>query len=169
MVRDFIKYLLFIIVGSSTIFANEMKGQDFYLKIDLTNRETSKDSNSQRYRVEVKNRDVKYAYSYSGYPGNKKRSKNYRLSDEELGEIIQYIKNKKIDVSIEEKRSTKSNGGVTRRVHLSLLLKLEGKTTESEISGNVKIFRGGGKIKGEIIKNTNYINSVESLIGDLER
>ncbi len=161
--------LLLIVAGSTNMFADEVKEQDFYLKIDLINREKSKDSNSQRYIVEVKNKNVKYAYSYSGYPGNKKRSKNYRLSDEELNDIIRYIKDKKIDLSTEEKRSTKSNGGVTMRVYLSLFLKLEGKTTESEISGNVKIFRGDGKIKGELIKNTNYINSVKSLIGDLER
>ena len=98
--------LLLIVAGSTVMFADELKEEDFYLKIDLINREKSKDSNSQRYRVEVKNRDVKYAYSYSGYPGSKKRSKNYRLSNEELSEIIQYNKNKKIDLSIEEKRST---------------------------------------------------------------
>ena len=163
--------MLFILVGSTLMFADEIKEEDFYLQIKLIGREKSKDSNSQHYHIEVKDREVTYHYKYYGFPfpPNRERSSKYRLSDEALSEIIQTIKDEKIDVSTEEKRSTKSNGGVTMRVHLSLFLKLEGKTTESEISGNVKIFRGDGKIKGELIKNTNYINSVKSLIGDLER
>ncbi len=152
------------------VFADEIKEEDFYLQIKLINREKSKDSNSQHYHIEVKDGEVTYHYKYNGFPfpPNRERSSKYRLSDEALSEIIQYIKDEKIDVSTEEERSTKANG-VTRSVDLSLFLKLEGKTTESKISGNVRIFRAGGKIKGEIIRNKNYVNSVESLIGDLER
>ena len=160
--------IFLIVAGLTNMFADEIKEQDFHLKIDLINRERSKDSNSQRYRVEVKNKAVTYTYSYSGYPGNQKKSKKYTLSDEELSEIIQTIKDEKIEVSVEEKKSTKANG-VTISVDLSLFLKLEGKITESKISGNVRIFRADGEIKGELIRNKNYVNSVESLIGDLER
>ncbi|MEA3490492.1 MAG: hypothetical protein U9R27_01180 [Campylobacterota bacterium] len=160
--------LSILLLMSISLFAGETREQDFYLKIDLTNREKSKDSNSQRYIVEVKNKNVDYRYIYSGYPGYKKRSKQYKLTDRELSQIIHSIKDEKIDLSKEEKRSTKANG-VTRSVDLSLFLKLEGKTTKSKISGNVRIFRASGKIEGELIKNKDYINSVESLIGDLER
>jgi len=146
-----------------------MADNDFYLKIDLLNRETSKDSNSQRYIIEVKNTDVKYKYTYGGYPGYEEKSKNYTLTDKELSGIIQKIKDRKINTSIEEKRPTKSNGGSTRRVHLSLSLKLDGNITKSKISGNTRIFRADGEIKGEIIKSKKYINRVESLIQDLKR
>ena len=146
-----------------------MAENNFYLKIDLTNREKSKDSNSQRYIIKIKDKNVTYKYTYGGCPGYKEKAKNYTLTDKELSAIIQEIKDEKINNSIEELKSTKSNGGSTRSVHLSLSLKLDGKTTESNISGNTRIFRAGGKIKGEIIKNKDYVNNVKSLIQDLER
>ncbi len=165
MFKHIIKVAFILLIGST----NLMSDSNFYLKIDLLNKEASKDSNSQRYIIEVKNTDVTYKYTYGGYPGHEEKSKNYTLTEKELNGIIQEIKDRKINTSIEEIRSTKSNGGSTRRVHLSLSLKLDGNITESEISGNTHIFRADGKIKGEIIKNKKYINRIESLIRDLER
>ncbi len=165
MFKHIIKVTLILLIGSTNLISDS----NFYLKIDLLNRETSKDSNSQRYIVEVKNKDVTYQYTYGGYPGYEEKSKNYTLTDKELSGIIQEIKDRKINTATKEIRPTKSNGGSTRRVHLSLSLKLDGKITESNISGNTHIFRASGKIKGEIIKNKNYVNNVESLIQDLER
>ena len=55
MVGKYIKCILFIIIGSTAIFANEIKEQDFYIQIKLIVYEQSKDSNSQHYSVvEVK-------------------------------------------------------------------------------------------------------------------
>jgi len=145
---------------------NAMAESGFYLKIDLLNREVSKDSNSQRYIVEVKNREVGYEFSYSGFPDNSKQSKNRTLSESELAEVIKYIKEQGINRSITEIKPTDANGP-SRKVALSLLLKLDGQTTESKISGNYRIFRGDGKIKGAIIKNKKYVDDVKSLIQDL--
>ncbi len=165
MFKPIIKVAFILLIGSTNLMAEN----DFYLKIDLTNREKSKDSNSQRYIIKIKNKDVTYKYTYGGFPGYKEKSKNYTLTDKELSDIIQEIKDEEINNSIEEIRSTKSNGGSTRSVQLFLSLKLAGKITESNISGNTRIFRADGKIKGEIIKNKDYVNNVESLIQDLER
>ena len=165
MLKHIIKVTFILLIGST----NLMSDSNFYLKIDLLNRETSKDSNSQRYIIKIKDKDVTYQYTYGGYPGYKEKSKNYTLTDKELSGIIQEIKDRKINTSIEEARPTKSNGGSTGRVHLSLSLKLDGMITESNISGNTRIFRADGKIKGEIIKNMNYVDNVESLIQDLAR
>ncbi len=165
MFKYIIKVTFVLLIGST----NLMPDSNFHLKIDLLNRETSKDSNSQRYLVEIKDKDVTYKYIYGGFPGYKEKSKNYTLTDKELSEIIQEIKDGKINNSIEEIKPTKSNGGSTRSVYLSLSLKLDGKITESAILGNTHIFKAAGKIKGEIIKNKNYVNNVESLIQDLER
>lgn len=146
--------------------ANAMAENEFYLKIDLLNREVSKDSNSQGYIVEIKNRELRYEFRYSGFPDNSKQSKNRTLSDSELAEIIKYIKEGGINRSITEIKPKDANGP-SRKVGLSLLLKLDGQTTESKISGNYRIFRGDGKIKGAIIENKKYVDDVESLVQDL--
>jgi len=144
-----------------------MAGDDFFLEIDILNRETSKDSNSQRYIVKVENKQVEYKYSYSGFPDEADESTSRTLSDDELSEIIQYIKNQEINNSITESKSQDANGP-SRKVNLSLILKLDGKTIESNVSGNYKIFRADGKIKGEIIKNIKYVDDVMTLIMDLK-
>lgn len=163
--KHIIKITFILLITSIHLIANNI----FYLEIDLLYRETSKDSNSQRYIIKIKDKNVTYKYTYGGYPGYDKKSKNYTLTDKELSGIIQQIKDRKINKSIKEIRSTKSNGGSTRKVHLSLSLKLAGKITESKISGNTHIFRADGKINGEIIKNKMYISNVKSLVQDLER
>ena len=165
MFKHIIKVTFILLVGSVNIMADS----DFYLRIGLMHQETSKDSNSQKYMLEVDNKEVNYRFRYSGYPGNSFKSKEYTLTDKELQELIQQIKDRKINKSIKERRSTKSNGASTISVHLSVSLVLDGKITKSEISGNSRIFRADGKIKGEIITNKNYIDTVESLSQELER
>ncbi len=146
-----------------------MADDNFYLKIDLLNSESSKDSNSQRYIVEVNGKEVWYEYTYSGFPfpddANEKKTRT--LSDNELSKIISYIKEEGINKSITENKSTGANNP-SRKVHLLLFLKMEGHTTESEISGNTKIFRGDGKVEGLLIGNNEYVDAVESLIQDLK-
>ena len=165
MFKRIMKLAFILLIGSTNLMAKN----DFYLKIDLTNREKSKDSNSQKYIIKIKDNNVTYKYTYGGFPGYEEKSKNYTLTDKELSAIIQEIKDEKINNSIEELRSTKSNGGSTRSVHLSVFMVLDCKITKSEISGNTRILRADGKIKGEIIKNKDYVNNVKSLIQDLER
>ncbi|MCF8056356.1 MAG: hypothetical protein K9K37_06925 [Desulfocapsa sp.] len=144
-----------------------MGANDFYCKIDLLTKEASKDSNSQRYTVEVKGKEVRYEYSYSGFPDNEKESASRTLNDEQLSKIISYIKEKGIDSSIIEKKPNDANGP-SRKVHLSLLLTLDGQHTKSDISGNYNIYRAEGQIKGVIIENKEYVDAVRSLIRDLK-
>ena len=164
MSRYFIKIIFILLTGSTCLMADN----DFYMKVDLLHKESSKDSNTQRYTVEINNTSVRYQYHYNGYPDNRHHSKKYLLSEKELSEIIREIKEKKINHSVEEIISTKANGA-KKSVDLSLFLSLEGKITESKISGNTRIFRADGKIKGEIIQNINYVDNVASLIQDIER
>ena len=142
-----------------------MAKQIFYLKIDLLNSEFSKDSNSQRYIVEVKNKEVGYEYNYSGFPfpDNSQESLTHTITDEELYEIIKYIKEAGGNKSITENIPDDTDGP-SRKVKLSLLLTIDGQTVESKISGNYRIDRADGKTKGTIIKNKEYIDAVESLI-----
>lgn len=142
-----------------------MANQTFYLKIDLLNSEFSKDSNSQRYVVEVKNKEVGYEYNYSGFPfpDDSQESSTRQITDEELSEIIKYIKEAGVNKSITENIPDDANGS-SRKVKLSLLLTIDGQTVESKISGNYRIDRADGKKKGTIIKNKDYVDAVESLI-----
>lgn len=165
MFKDFIKVTFILLLGS----INLMGDNDFYLKINLLNSEKSKDSNSQRYIIEIRDKNVTYHYNYSGFPDNKHKSKKYILSDKELSDIMQQIKDRNINESIEEIKPTKSNGGTTMGVNLSVLLLSECKITQSTISGNTQILRADGEIMGEIIKNIDYVNNVVSLIQDLKR
>lgn len=165
MFKDFIKVTFILLLGS----INLMGDNDFYLKINLLNSEKSKDSNSQRYIIEIRDKNVTYHYNYSGFPDNKHKSKKYILSDKELSDIMQQIKDRNINESIEEIKPTKSNGGTTMSVNLSVLLLSECKITQSTISGNTQILRADGEIMGEIIKNIDYVNNVVSLIQDLKR
>ena len=144
-----------------------MANDEFYLEIDLLNREVSKDSNSQRYTVEVKDKEVKYEYSYSGFPDNSHESSISTLTNDQLFEIIKYIKEDGINKSITEEKPNDANGP-SIKVHLSLLLIMDGQTIESKISGNYRINRANGKIKGIIIKNKEYIDAVESLVEFLQ-
>jgi hypothetical protein len=142
-----------------------MASQTFYLKIDLLNSEFSKDSNSQRYVVQVKDNEVGYEYNYSGFPfpDNSQESLTYTITDEELSEIIKYIKENGVNKSITENIPDDANGS-SRNVKLSLLLAMDGQTIESKISGNYRLDRADGKTKGIIIKNKDYVDTVESLI-----
>ena len=142
-----------------------MAKQIFYLKIDLLNSEFSKDSNSQRYIVEVKDNQVGYEYNYNGFPfpDNSQEASTCTITDEELSEIIKYIKEAGVNESITENIPDDANGS-SRKVKLSLLLTIDGQTVESKISGNYRIDRADGKTKGKIIKNKDYIDAVESLI-----
>ncbi len=165
MFKRLIKFILIAIICSMNIIADT--NNEFYLEIDLTYTETSKDSNSQRYMVKVENNNVEYKYSYSGYPKNSNELINRKLSDEDLLQIINHIKTGKVNRSITEIKPTKSNGA-SMKVSLSLLLKMKGETTETKISGNLKIFRADGKINGELIKNKSYTDNVNLLISFLK-
>jgi len=57
--------------------------------------------------------------------------------------------------------------GLARSVTLSLLLHLDGQTTESNISGNYRIFRADGNVKGSLIEHTKYVEAAEALLQDL--
>ena len=154
--------LLLIVAGLTNIFADETKEHDFYLKIDFINREKSKDSNSQHHTVIVKNREVTYHYEYNGFPfpSDREKSNRYKLSDSQFREIIEQIKSIHINRSITELKKDKYIG---HSVELSLILKLDGKTSESHITGMTSSFRH----KDKLIRHKSYVDDVESLISDL--
>lgn len=142
-----------------------MGNHTFYLKIDLLNSEFSKDSNSQSYIVEVKDNEVKYESNYSGFPflDDSQESSTCTITDEELAEIVKYIKGAGINTSITENISDDAKGP-SRKVKLSLLLTMDGQTIESKISGIYQIIRADGKTKSVSIKNKDYVDAVEALI-----
>jgi len=78
-----------------------------------------------------------------------------------------HIKNKKINTSIVENKPQTANGS-TNRIHLSLLLTLDGQTVESEISGILNIPRADGKTRGVILENKTYIKNVHFLVQRLK-
>ena len=164
MAGKYIKCLLFIIIGSVTMFADETKEQDFYLQIKLIDYEKSKDSNSQHYTVEVKNREVVYHYKYNGFPfpSDSEKSNRYKLSDTQFKKMIERIKSNHINRSIKELNKDKYIGHF---VDLSLILKLDGRTTQSHITGMTSSFRH----KDKLISHKTYVDAVESLISDLSR
>ncbi|MEN8154333.1 MAG: hypothetical protein ABFR75_09950 [Acidobacteriota bacterium] len=164
MLKNFIKIVLILMAGSIGIVAEE----GFYLKINLSNREFSKDSNSQTYIVKIENGKFDYKFRYGGFPDNRKEEKSRDLGPEELSKVIKYIRERKINIPVTEVISTKANGP-SIKVNLSLFMKLDGEEMETKISGNYSIFRGDGKIKGKIIKNKGYVDSVMSLIRSLKR
>ena len=75
MFRHIITVTFILLIGSTYLMSNS----HFYLKIDLLNRETSKDSNSQRYIVEIKNRDFYIRINAGSFKDN---FFNYLLMDE---------------------------------------------------------------------------------------
>ncbi len=156
--------MFFIIVGSTTMFAGEMKEQDFYLQIKLIDYEKSKDSNSQHYSIVVKNREVTYHYEYNGFPfpSDREKSSKYRLSDTQFKEMIEQIRSNNIDKNVTELKKDKYIGHF---VDLSLTLKINGKITQSHITGMTSSFRH----KDKLISHKLYVDNVESLISDLRK
>ncbi len=164
MVGKYIKCILFILIGSTTMFADEIKEQSFYLQITLIDREMSKDSNSQHYSLEVKDRDVTYHYKYNGFPfpSDREQSNKYKLSNIQFKKLIEQIKFYNIDRNITELKKEKYIG---HSVDLSLTLKLDGKTTQSHITGMTSSFRH----KDKLISHKSYVDDVESLISNFKK
>jgi len=150
-----IKLLTLFLMMSSYTFAME-----FYLKIDLTLKERSKDSHSQHHILEITDQLVQYQYRYSGFPAKSQKSKEFKLSLEKLQEIKTFIQKHGLNRAVEEKSSFE---GIGSSVALMLTLDMDNQHTQSQISG---CYRSFAKSVNPI-QNLQYVEDAKELIQKL--
>jgi len=160
------KRLVMVCLLALTGAPGAMAGDELFLHIDMLTTEQSKDSNSQHYIVAVKNNEVGYQYRYRGFPGNADESITRTLSDDELSNIVRYIRENMLDKAITESKAC--DNGPSREVRLSLVLTLDGETIESNISGDIKIFHGDEVMADNTVDNKEYVKNISRLIAQLK-
>ncbi len=123
---------------------------DFYLKINLLNSETSKDSNSQKTEIVIKNHKISYQWNYEGYHPDEDledyKKVNRELDTGELKKIIDNTQKMNILKNVEEKSKKGSIGIATS---LSLEMHMKQKKTFIHISGMLNMWGNDDYVKNK--------------------
>lgn len=117
--------------------AHARKPDDFSLSITLTRGERSRDSHSQTTRITLKERELIYEKSYSGFRGGARSApvkKRFKIRGEDLEQLKKMVRESNLPDSF-ELSLTNEESGVRRYFELALNLNLDGKKSSIEISG----------------------------------
>ncbi|RLD75147.1 MAG: hypothetical protein DRJ07_18600 [Bacteroidetes bacterium] len=136
----------------------------FYLKLNYSQRERSKDSNSQNTTMTIKDRIIEYSVTHGGRDPRDDVKKEYKMTEELENKLIEYIKKRKLNQDIKEHVDDVSPG---INVNLSLEIKIGDIITKSEISGAVNTWGSKEYLKKQnkkTIKNKDYYNKIHSLL-----
>ncbi len=138
-----------------------MEHSNLLMILNLSQRETSKDTNWQQTKLIVKNREVDYAWSYGGYPDARNKEEKYKINEEQEKKIIEYIKKNKLNKNIKE---IKSSAGIGVSINLTFEVIIENIKTEIIISGRSNIWGGSRWKKKTNLKKIDVYHNVASLI-----
>ncbi len=136
-----------------------MEQSNLLLILNLTRREKSKDSSRALTKLTIKNREIDYSY-YRGGRHTLDKKKQYKLDENQEIELIEYIKENKLNRNIKEKKSTDGYG---ISIDLSLEIEIEDTKTKVKIIGRKNIW-GKNDGKETNLKNVEFYNEVHSLI-----
>lgn len=159
-----ISLLLITCIMMSNSCTSQPESSDFFLKLNYSHREKSKDSNSQNTTLTIKNRMIEYSVTHGGRDPRLKVTKEYKMTEEAENKLIEYIKKHKLNQDIKEHIDDVSPG---INVSFSLEIKIDDITTKSEISGAVNAWGSKEylkKQKKKTIKNKDYYNEIHSLL-----
>ena len=154
--------LTYLTMSNSCV--NMPEESSFYLKLNYSHRERSKDSNSQNTTMTIEDRVIKYSITHGGRDPRDDITKEYKMTEELENKLIEYIKKRKLNQEIKEHIDDVSPG---INVNLSLEIKIGDIITKSEISGAVNAWGSKEYLKKQnkkTIKNKDYYNQIHSLL-----
>jgi hypothetical protein len=140
--------------------AKARSASDFSLLLILTYEETSKDSSWQKTSLEIRDRKAEYSYQAGGFPDEKTKEKKYRLSETEEKELIEYVKENRLNRDIEEIMSTE---GIGVAADLQFKVSIEGMATAVRIVGRSSIW-GNGQEKKSNLENRDFLSEINALL-----
>jgi len=143
---------------------NTPEESSFYLKLNYSRRERSKDSNHQTTNITIKNRIIEYSATHGGRHARPNITKEFKLTEEAENKLVEYLRNHKLNQNIKENIDNVSPG---INVDLSLEINIGEITTKSEVSGAVKVWGSKEYVEKQnkqTIKNKDYYNEIHSLL-----
>ncbi len=147
---------------------NTPEESGFYLKLNYSQREKSKDSNSQNTTLIIKNRIIEYSVTHAGRDPRPDITKEYKLSKDAENQLIEFIKKNELNQNIDEHIADVSPG-----INTTLLLEItmDNISTKATIAGAVNAWGSKEYLKKQntkTIKNKVYYGKINSLLNFLK-
>jgi hypothetical protein len=133
----------------------------FFLLLNLTQTETSKDENWQNTFLEVRDRKVEYSYHYGGYPDEESKTRRYRLSKKDLETLIGYIHDHQLNRNIKEIQPA---DGIGIAIDLKLEIKINNTKTSAVIAGRSNIWASDSSHNTTNIENLDFYEDTRTFL-----
>jgi len=136
----------------------------FYVKLSLTERETSKDSRWTSHRIDIADRSVSWYRKSGGFrAGDEKRGK-YFLDDKNAAALRTFIVKHGLNRDVHEEKPTAGIGG---SVTLDMEILMDGITTRGRITGMLNDW-SKRDVNPSNIGNLDYVNGTISFLRSIE-
>ena len=137
-----------------------MKKSKFRLILNLEHKEFARERNWEQTKLIIENGEINYSYRYYSYPSPRKEKKEYNLNENQINELIEYIKKNNLNRNINEIKPTEGYG---ISIVVELEIEIEDVKTEVKIIGRKNIWDNEYE-EGTNLENYNFYSNMCSLI-----